>query len=168
MFVSDSLRAFWLVSFALGTIVAGQVANRLMHFGETLDTFKHITIGLVVFVLILFAGPLTLFIGKLRETRRGGDFVYGALVGDVGHQFERHWPGRERSVDEEGLNAPDVSSTADLYGIAANVYAMKDLPFGWKNLALLVVITLLPFGPVALMVIPINEILKDLAKILSL
>jgi hypothetical protein len=84
MFLSDSLRAFWLVGFALGTIVAGAAANRIMRYGESLATFKHITIGLVVFVLILFAGPLTLFIGKLRETKRRGDFVYGALAARSG------------------------------------------------------------------------------------
>lgn len=168
MFVSDSLRAFWLVSFALGAIVAGQVANRITLFGESLATFKHIVIGLVVFVLILFAGPLTLFIGKLRETKRRGDFVYGAMAGEVGRQFERHWLKREKVADEEAQNAPDFSSTSDLYGIVANVYGMKDFPFGLRNLGLLVAVALLPFVPVALMVMPLTQIIKDFAKMLSL
>src|SRR5262249_31448621 len=113
MFVGDSLRAFWLVSFALGAIVAGPVANRLTLYGESLATFKHITFGLWVRVLCLFAAPLPLFTGKLRETKRRGDFVYGALAGEVGRQFERDRFKRERALDDEGPNAPDVSSTAD-------------------------------------------------------
>jgi len=104
MFVGDSMRAFWLVSFALGTIVAGQVANRIARYGESLTTFKRIAIGLVVFVLILFAGPLTLFIGKLRQTKRRGDFVYGALGSEVGRQFEHDRLNRERGADEEMLS----------------------------------------------------------------
>lgn len=168
MFVGDSLRAFWLVGFALGAIVAGAVANRVTLYGESLATFKHITIGLVVFVLILFAGPLTLFIGKLRETKRRGDFAYGALAGEVGRQFERHWLDREKRPDGEATNAPDSSSTADLYGIAANVYGMKDLPFGLKSLGFLALVALLPFVPVAMMVMPLTEVIKDLAKMLSL
>jgi hypothetical protein len=167
MFVGDSLRAFWLVSFALGAIVAGAVANRLTLNGESLATFKHVTIGLVVFALILFVGPLTLFIGKLRETKRRGDFVYGAMAGEVGRQFERRRLNREMGADDETPDAPDVSSTADLYGIVANIYAMKDFPFGLRNLGLLVAVTLLPLAPVALMVMPLNEIIKDLAKMLS-
>lgn len=168
MFVSDSLRAFWLVGFALGAIVAGQVANRITLYGESLATFKHIAIGLVVFVLILFVGPLTLFIGKLRETKRRGDFVYGALAGEVGRQFERDRLNRE-SVSDEGVpNAQDFSSAANTYGIVANVYGMKDLPFGLRSLGLLVAVALAPFVPVALMVMPLTEIIKDFAKMLSL
>jgi hypothetical protein len=168
MFVGDSLRAFWLVSFALGAIVAGQVANRITLYGETLTTFKHIVIGLVVFVLILFVGPLTLFIGKLRETKRRGDFVYGALASEVGRQFEHDCLNRERGVDEEAPNAQDFSSAANIYGIVANVYGMKDFPFGLRNLGLLIAVTLAPFVPVALMVMPLTKIIKDFAKMLSL
>jgi hypothetical protein len=168
MFLGDSLRAFWLVSFALGAVVAGQVANRITLYGESLATFKHIAIGLVVFELILFVGPLTLFIGKLRETRRRGDFEYGALAGEVGRQFERDCLNRERGAYEEGPNAQDYSSAANIYGIVANVYGMKDLPFGLRNLGLLIAVALAPFAPVALMVMPLTEIIKDFAKMLSL
>src|SRR5215813_1290212 len=168
MFIGNSLRAFWLVSFALGAVVAGQVANRITLYGESLATFKHIVIGLVVFALILFVGPLTLFIGKLRETRRRGDFEYGALAGEVGRQFERDLLYSERGVCEEGPNAPDFSSAANICGIVANVYEMKDFPFGLRNLGLLIAVALLPFVPVALMVLPVNVIIKDFAKMLSL
>jgi hypothetical protein len=168
MFVGDSLRAFWLVSFALGAVVAGQVANRIMFHGESLATFKDIAIGLVVFVLILFVGPLTLFIGKLRETKRRGDFVYGALASEVGRQFEHDCLNRERGANEEAPNAQDFSLHSNIYGVVANVYGMKDFPFGLRSLGLLIAVTLLPFVPVALMVMPLAEIIKDFAKMLSL
>src|SRR5215831_1762393 len=168
MFIGNSLRAFWLVSFALGTIVAGQVANRITLYGESLVTFKHIAIGLVVLDLVLFVGPLTLFIGKLRETRRRGDFEYGAMAGEVGRQFERDCLNHERGAYEEGPNAQDFSAPAKIFAIVANVYGMKDLPFGLRNLGLLIAVALLPFLPVALMVMPVTEIIKDLAKMLSL
>jgi hypothetical protein len=168
MFLGDSLRAFWLVSFALGAVVAGQVANRITLYGESLATFKHIAIGLVVFELILFLGPLTLFIGKLRETRRRGDFEYGALAGEVGRQFERDCLNRERGAFEEGPNTQDFSSAANIYGIVANVYGTKDFPFGLRNLGLLIAVALAPFAPVALMVMPLTEIIRDFAKMLSL
>jgi len=168
MFVGDSVRAFWLVSFALGAIVAGQVANRIMFHGESLATFKHIAIGLVVFVLILFVGPLTLFIGKLRVTKRRGDFVYGALASEVGRQFEHDCLNRERGANEEAPNKQDFSLHSNIYSVVANVYGMKDFPFGLRSLGLLIAVTLLPFVPVALMVMPINVIIKDFAKMLSL
>jgi len=168
MFIGNSLRAFWPVSFALGAIVAGQVANRITLYGESLATFKHIVIGLVVFALILFVGPLTLFIGKLRETRRRGDFVYGALASEVGRQFEHDCLNRERGANEEAPNPQDFSLHSNIYGIVANVYGMKDFPFGLRSLGLLIAVTILPFVPVALMVMPLTEIIKDFAKMLSL
>jgi len=168
MFIGNSLRAFWLVSFALGAIVAGQVANRITIYGAALATFKHIVIGLVVFALILFVGPSALFIGKLRETRRRGDFEYGALAGEVGRQFERDCLNSERGAYEEGPNAQDFTAAANIYGIVANVYGMKDFPFGLRSLGLLVAVTLAPFVPVALMLMPLTEIIKDFAKMLSL
>ncbi len=168
MFIGNSLRAFWLVSFALGAIVAGQVANRIAIYGASLSTFKHITIGLVVFVLILFVGPLALFIGKLRETRRRGDFEYGALAGEVGRQFEHDCLNREKGANEEPPNAQDFSLHSNIYAVVANVYGMKDFPFGLRSLGLLIAVTLLPFVPVALMVMPLTEIIKDFAKMLSL
>jgi hypothetical protein len=168
MFIGNSLRAFWLVSFALGAIVAGQVANRITLYGASLATFKHIVIGLVVFALILFVGPLTLFIGKLRETSRRGDFEYGALAGEVGRQFERDCLNSEGGAYEEGPNAQDFSAPANTYGIVANVYGMKDFPFGLRSLGLLIAVTLAPFVPVAMMVMPLTEIIKDFAKMLSL
>jgi hypothetical protein len=168
MFIGNSLRAFWLVSFALGAIVAGQVANRITLYGESLATFKHIVIGLVVFALILFVGPLTLFIGKLRETRRRGDFVYGALASEVGRQFEHDCLNRERGANEEAPNPQDFSLHSNIYSVVANVYGMKDFPFGLRSLGLLIAVTILPFLPVALMVMPLTEIIKDFAKMLSL
>ncbi|HEU0179606.1 MAG TPA: hypothetical protein VFV58_35695 [Blastocatellia bacterium] len=168
MFVGDSLRAFWPVSFALGAIVAGQVANRIMFHGESLATFKHIAIGLVVFVLILFVGPLTLFIGKLRETKRRGDFVYGAVASEVGRQFEHDCLNREKVANQGAPNQQDFSLHSNIYSVVANVYGMKDFPFGLRSLGLLIAVTLLPFVPVALMVMPLTEIIKDFAKMLSL
>ncbi len=168
MFLGNSLRAFWLVSFALGAVVAGQVANRITLYGESLATFKHIVIGLMVIALTLFVGPLTLFIGKLRETRRRGDFEYGALAGEVGRQFEQDCLNSERGAYEQGPSAQDFSLHSNVYGIVANVYGMKDFPFGLRNLGLLIAVTLLPFVPVALMVMPLTEIIKDFAKMLSL
>ena len=55
-----------------------------------------------------------------------------------------------------------------IYGIVANVYGMKDFPFGLRSLGLLIAVTILPFVPVALMVMPLTEIIKDFAKMLSL
>jgi hypothetical protein len=166
MFVSASLRGFWLLSIALGTIVAGTVANRVVHDGATLTAFANPVIGLVTLVLILFVGPLLVFMRRLGEARRRGAFAYGALAGEVGQQFERKWLNRESAVDEGALDVPDFSSTTDLFQIVANAYGIKDIPLRLTSLAYLVVVALLPFVPVLLLVMPLKDVIESLAKLL--
>jgi hypothetical protein len=166
MFVSSSLRGFWLLSFALGAIAAGPVANRVVHNGLPLSAFTDIGIGLVALVLILFVGPLLVFMRRLLEARRRGSFEYGTLAGEVGHQFERKWLNRASGVDEGALDVPDFSSTTDLFQIVANAYEIRTIPLRLVFLIPLVVAALLPFVPVLLMVMPVEEILKDMAKFL--
>lgn len=165
-FVGSSLRGFRLLGLALGAIAAGTAANRVMYWSASPLAFKQIAVGLVVFILALSAEPLTVFVRKLRAAKRRGTFEYGALGCAVGRQFELRWLGRAGGVDESALDAPDFSATTDLYQVVANVYEMDSLPFGLKSLSEPVAATLLPFVPVALMAMPLDVVLKDIAKLL--
>ena len=165
-FVSTSLRGFRFLALALGTIAAGPVANRVVHSGESPLGFRNVAIGVVVFVVIMAAGPPTVFMRKLRKAKAQGIFAYGALASEVGKQFERKWVNRAGRVEEDALEVPDFSATTDLYSIVANVYHLKDVPFGLKNLTNLIVATLLPFVPIVLLAMPLDEILQSLAKLL--
>ena len=167
-FVSSSLRGFRLISFACGAIVAGTIANYQYHQGAQLLDFKNVVIGLLIFLLILFAGPPTMFFRKLRETKVGGVFEYGALARAVGTQFEAQWLLRQKSsIDQTSLQAPDFSATTDLYSVTANVYAMRVVPFTMKDLiGPIVYAAMQPFWPLALLAIPLETIVGVLAKLL--
>jgi len=162
-FVSTSLRGFRFISFALGAILAGAIADRVVYQGAELLSFKAYLIGLVVFILIVFAGPLTVFIRKLRETKRRGMFEYGALATRLGHEFESKWLSSE---SKEGmLSAPDFSATTDYFSVAANVYEVRELPFTLKDLIGPVIPALVPFLFVALLKVPFQVIIDSLIKL---
>jgi hypothetical protein len=165
-FVSHSLRAFSLLGCALGAIVAGFVANHVMHAGVPLATYSYLIGGSVVCVIILFSWPLLTFSDKLLRARRRGIFAYGALATGEGQQFERKWLNRAGPLDDGVLEVPDFSATTDLYQVVSNVYDMGTIPLDLKDLIPLVIATLLPFVPVALMVVPFNVILRQLANLL--
>ena len=164
-FISHSLPAFSLFGCALGTIVAGFVANHVMHAGVQLAAYLYLIGGSVVCVLILFSGPLLVFSGKLLQARRRGIFAYGALAIGEGQQCERKWLNRARGVDESALEVPDFSATIDLYQVVANVYDMRTIPLDLKDLVPLAMATLLPFVPVALMAVPLDVLLRQLANL---
>ena len=165
-FVATSLRGLRFISFALGAIVAGSIANRQFHQGTEPLSFKNLVIGLMVFLVVLFAGPMTIFLKKLRETKRRGTFEYGGLARAVGIQFEAKWlrPGK---LDESSLHAPDFSATTDLYSVVNNVYSMREVPFTLRDLiGPIGVSAMLPFIPLALMAIPLEVILRGVVKLL--
>src|SRR5262249_10812167 len=152
--------------FALGAIVAGFVANHVVHAGIPPTTYLHLVGGLVVGVVLLFSSPLLIFANKLLQTKRHGIFAYGALAIGEGQQLERKWLHRVDGIDESVLEVPDFSATTDLYQVVANVYDMSTVPLDLKNMIPLVIATLLPFVPVALMAVPLDVILQQLVNLL--
>ena len=123
-------------------------------------------LGLVVFVLLLVAGPLTVFVVNLHQQKVTGTFRYGTLAQNVGRDFEQKWLENYEKYGDDALQASDFSATTDLYGIASNVQSMSHFPFEVRALVALIVVTLLPFIPVTLMVIPFKVILREAASLL--
>jgi hypothetical protein len=64
------------------------------------------------------------------------------------------------------LEKPDFSATIDLYSVVGNVQQIQLFPANFSAIRDLVVVTLLPFVPVALASVPLDTILTGLGKIL--
>jgi len=165
-FVNTSLRGFRLISFGFGAVAAGAVADRVVYNGESLANFKGLVIGLIIFLLILFAGPLTVFVWRIRHAKWRGIFAYGVLANRLGREFEAKWLSAGTQVKRDVLEQPDFSATTDFYGVAANVYEMRDLPFALRDLIAPLVPALVPFAIVALFTIPIQVVIDSTIKLL--
>jgi hypothetical protein len=165
-FLNSAIFAFMPFAFTLGIITAGTVANRVAHERASLDRVEMTLLGLAVSVLLLVAGPLMIFVINLHTQKILGTFRYGLLAQRVGRDFEQKWLQNYDKYGSEALQASDFSATTDLYGIASNVQNMSHFPFEVRALIALVVVTLLPFVPVALMAIPFKVILREAASLL--
>ncbi len=165
-FVGHSLRAFALPSFGFGVIIAGTLANRVVHEGASPLSFKYAALGLALVVLTLFTSPLLVFAGPLLEQWRRGVLEYGALANRVGHEFESKWLDRQHAPAEDLLNVQAFSATTDLYQVVANVYEMRFVPVDLISVVLLLAATLAPLVPVVLMSAPLDVMLKSLASLL--
>lgn len=163
-FVGIAVQAFSVLAFSLSVIVAGTCANRIMHDGASILSFKYVVLGYTAVITALLIAPLAVFAGQLLDVWRRGVFEYGALARDVGLQMERKW--LNRAADASALDVPDFSATTDLYAIAANVYSMNVFPISLTNIAALVVATLLPFVPVVLFSVSPAVILQKITGIL--
>jgi hypothetical protein len=165
-FVRTSTRTFVILAFALGAVVAGGVANRVLYAGVPLPHYKYAVAVLVALTLLLFAGPLLVFSNSLRRAKWEGAMTYGAVAVEMGQQFERKWLRSDAGRESGALEAPDFSATVDLYGIVANLREMKLTLCDREGVMLLAVATLLPFSPLVLTVVPLDKAVKELVKLL--
>lgn len=165
-FLNSSLFAFMPVAFTIGVVAAGSMANKVAYQGATIEAIQKTVGGVVIFVLVLFVGPLFVFVYKLQRQKIAGVFSYGALAENVGRQFEQKWLANYDKHAEEALEASDFSATTDLYQVVANVHDMKVLPFDLFGLVSLAAVTLIPFIPVVIMMMPLKEILQAVAGLL--
>ena len=121
--------------------------------------------GIVIVEMVLFIGPLFLLGPALLRARTRGIFQYGAWRRPWGSSSRTDGSGPEVASRAEALSAPDFSATTDLYSIAANAHGMGLVPLKIVQVVPLVIAVLLPFVPVVLVALPINEILSYAAKL---
>jgi hypothetical protein len=62
-FLGISLEALVLPAFAISSVIAGPLANRVVHGGAQIMTFRAPVVAFAVLLLALLAGPLLLFTG---------------------------------------------------------------------------------------------------------
>jgi hypothetical protein len=164
-FVGYSAQTFSTLGFALGVIAAGSIANAVSG-GAPLAAYKYAIGGLVAGVVVVLNAPLLVFFSMLLAEWKRGAFEYGRLADAFGREFEAKWFRRRERVDPNVLGLQDFSAATDLYQVVDRVYAMWYLPIHLRSTALLAIATLLPFVPVALMALPFDEIVNDLAGLL--
>jgi hypothetical protein len=164
-FVSYSIRAFSPVGLAIGVVVAGTVANGVLVRGDAPHAHAPTVLGLMVFVVIVFCGPVTIFWAKLRQAWSDGVFRYGAIAGGMGRTFEHKWL-EGKQITESALAVPDFSEVADLYQVVSNVYQMKLVPIEAWSVVTLVVMTSLPILGVVLFSLPLHVVLEALGNLL--
>ncbi|HTF70655.1 MAG TPA: hypothetical protein VK638_49100 [Edaphobacter sp.] len=165
-FVEHCMRGYLPFGFAIGTIFAGAVANRVVYLHQSLAAFKYMPIVVIAIVVIVCVAPLCVFWSTLVRTRRRGIFEYGTLAISMGRQFEHKWLVDPAQARDGALEEPDFSATTDLYSIVANVQAMTPFPIEKLSLIRLAIAALAPAIPLAFIALPFNVIMEHIIKLL--
>lgn len=163
-FLSSISKAFAPVLLAQGTLLAGVMANRIFFSGATLAEFKVELIGLVAVMLLAVLGPLLLFLPKLAAAKRDGLSDFGNLAQRYSREFDQKWFRGGALADEPLIGSADIQSLADLGNSYFVVKEMQVVPFDIKTVLMLAVTTLMPVGPLLLTMIPLEELLDRLLK----
>lgn len=159
-FLGGSAYAMAPLLTAHGAAVAGFVANRIFHQGASLVAFKLEIVVLVAALLLLVIGPFFVFAPRILAARRMGLHDYGILAADYTLQFHRRWVRDRDRHDEPLLGSADIQSLADLGSAFAVVKEIRALPVSRDTFVQLIFAVLIPFAPLLLTVLPLEELLN--------
>ncbi|MGE5818405.1 MAG: hypothetical protein ACM37Z_10305 [Deltaproteobacteria bacterium] len=165
-FLANTVFAFMPLAVAHGALLAGLIANRIFYVGAALPEFKVEIAVLAVFLLCLVLGPLLVFAPQLAQAKRTGNREYGALAERYVREFDTKWLRSGAPVDEPLVGSADIQSLADLANSFEVVRTMQIAPITRDALIRLVAATLAPVVPLALTMMPFEELLKKLFGIL--
>ena len=165
-FLSAGPIAFAPVILAQSAVVSGLIGGRILFQGATLASFRYEIAAFVILELAAVLGPLCVFAPKLLALKRQGRREYGALAARYTREFHEKWIRGGAPADEPLVGSADIQSLADLANSYEVVRGMRAAPFGRDTIIQLGVPALVPLLPLALTVLPAEEILKRLAGML--
>jgi len=165
-FLSNTVYAFTLIIVAHGALLAGHLANRIFFLGATLPQFK-LEIALMAFLLLCMVfGPLLVFAPQLAQAKRTGLNEYGNLAERYVREFDAKWLRGGAPADESLVGSGDIQSLADLGNSFEVVRSMRLAPITKDAIVQLAAALLVPIVPLALTMMPLEELLKQLFGLL--
>ena len=164
-FVGANQRYFGMILFALGALFAGVSGNEVMYENVSLSSLQVPTLTITVVVVFLIQLPGLFFFSMLRRTKRSGVFVYGNLALRYASEFQRKWVDGAPPTGEQLMGSSDIQSLADLGNSYGVIDDMMIVPFTWRSSIWLAAAFLFPVFPLLLTVMPLNEILQAILKL---
>ncbi len=165
-FLSKTVHAFTLLAVAHGAMLAGPLANRILYLGAGLLEFKFEIAAVLVLVLAVVIAPLLVFAPQLAQAKRDGLREYGTLSERYVREFDTKWLRGGAPAGEAFVGNADIQSLADLGNTFDVVRTMLPVPLTKDMIIQLSVATLAPIVPLALTMMPLEELLKKLLGIL--
>jgi hypothetical protein len=132
----------------------------------TLESLRNALILFVAIALAIVLAPLQVFVGKLVVAKRNGLLDYARLATDYTRAFDRKWVRDPRPADEPLLGTADIQSLADLGNSYAFIRNMRITPLHRQHALALLLTATIPMLPFLLAIIPMEEMLKQVAQLL--
>jgi len=163
-FLGTSTAAFAPVLVAQGAMLAGIIASQIFHAGHALPEFKVQIVGFLAFFVIITLIPVTVFAPALAEAKRSGLAKLGRLASRYSGGFEGKWFRADAPGERELLGSSDIQSLSDLASAFSVVQEMRFVPFGWRDVTRLAIITMTPFLPLLLTVFSLEDFANYVLK----
>jgi hypothetical protein len=165
-FLANVAFAFAPLLMAHSSVVAGFVANRILHEQATLPEYRFELVAMAAFLFIIALGPLCVFTPKLNRARLSGLRTYGRLASDYVSDFAKKWGPGAKSVVDPLLGSADIQSLADLDNSFSIVKEIRMAPFGKETIVRFLVVIMLPLVPLAFTMFSPEDLLRRLLAVI--
>ena len=165
-FVERVPGAFALVTLALSAVIASRWAHEVAFHDAALRSFMQPAIAFVVLWTLFALLPLLALVPTLAGARGRAIPAYSTLVGEQGRLVHRRWILREIVGEAAILDAPEIGPVADAASLFDAVKRMRMAPIGKGSIVRILVPIAMPMIVVALLQIPVKELLVKLLKAL--
>jgi hypothetical protein len=162
-FLSLPSEGFAFVVAGLSATQAGVYTNQIIVEDAAITSFTWKVVIFTVAAVVVALGPLLVFARHLERSRIIGGLEYDGLATHYTRLFHARWIERGQSGDV--LGSADIQALADLESTCAVVHHMRPVPFTPMTAILVVVAALAPMIPVALLRIPVAELLKTVGAV---
>lgn len=160
-FLSWPSIGFGHVVAALSATQAGVWADQVIYAGLKVTELKWQVLVFALAALVVALGPTLFVSGRLWRCKIDGQHEYGSLALDYTRLFQARWIARRERNDV--LGSADLQSLADLAGGYEVVARMRFVPFGPRAMITLAAAAVAPMLPVALLGVPLDQLLAKLA-----
>lgn len=167
-FISIGQSHYCLTAFALSAALAGVIAQYITFNKSPLHSFTDMGLVWILFMLVVFLGPLFVFSPALYAAKREALFKYGKLAQECVMLFEKKWLSDDPAIEPGSLiEANDASVLADFNNDFQTVRSMRTVVCS-KNLAFgFALVCALPAIPLVLSVMPVDDLIAAALKALS-
>ncbi len=149
--------------FAVSSVVAAQLVSEIYNAGISRELLQPLILAWIVFVLLIFIGPLAVFVRPLYQLREQAMFGLGRIASEHQAAFQKKWMASQ-AAGGDLLGSADVSSASDLAPIAASPYSMRVLPVTLTAVIYLALTAGAPMLAVLATQMPLSEFLDFLAS----
>ena len=165
-FLEEMPLIFSPVVFAMSAVIASRWGHDVLYHDVDVHSLMIPVALFVVAMLVLYLGPLALFLRSLLRFKRQALLEYGALVGQHGRLVRKRWIAQEPVAESPLLQAAELGPVIDTVSMYEVVASIRPSPIGKRSLAAIVLPALLPMIPVFAIQIPVKEMLLKLLKAL--
>jgi hypothetical protein len=155
---------FGILGVILNSILSAEIAGKVLYTDLVIQDFKFIILGIVLLFTFILIFPMFFFMRKLTITKLKGILDYGVISHKYVSGFQDKWINGINPEGEKLLGTGDIQSLADISTSYEIITTMTPLPIDLRKVVTLILLISVPFSPLLLFVIPLNELIKVLVN----